>query len=94
LGVQYVRTGVSWADWFRPDAEVWFDRQMQALSPFDTTLTLCFTPEHLGLAPHYTSPPRHAKDFADFAQWAVQKYAPPTKRNDTRKTNEILIGAK
>jgi beta-xylosidase len=94
LGVQYVRTGVSWADWFRPDAEVWFDRQMQALSPFDTTLTLCFTPEHFGLAPHYTSPPRHAKDFADFAQWAVQKYAPPTKRNDTRKTNEILIGAK
>ena len=94
LGVQYVRTGVSWADWFRPDAEAWFDRQMQALSPFDTTLTLCFTPEHLGVVPHYTSPPRQAKDFAEFAQWAVQKYAPQRKRSDMRKANEILTGAK
>ncbi len=94
LGVQYVRTGVSWADWFRPDAEAWFDRQMQALSPFDTTLTLCFTPEHLGVVPHYTSPPRQAKDFAEFAQWAVQKYAPQRKQSDMRKANEILTGAK
>ena len=33
LGVRYLRTGVSWADWFRPNSEVWFDRQMDALSP-------------------------------------------------------------
>ncbi|HEV3041075.1 MAG TPA: beta-xylosidase [Candidatus Angelobacter sp.] len=78
LGIRYIRTGISWADWFRPDAEAWFDHQMQALDPFDVTLTLCFTPEHLGVAPHYTSPPRQAKDFADFAQWAVQKYAAPS----------------
>jgi beta-xylosidase len=88
LNVEYLRTGISWADWFRPDAEVWFDRQMQALEPFTTTLTLCFTPEHLGLAPHYTSPPRHPADFAEFAVWAVRKYAP------VRKAKEVLIGAK
>ncbi len=77
LKVRYLRTGVSWADSFRPHAERWFDRQMGALAEFDTTLTLCFTPEHLGLLPHYTSPPRDPRDFADFAVWAVNRYAPP-----------------
>ncbi len=76
LGVRYLRTGMSWADWFRPNAEVWFDRQMAALEEFETTLTLCFTPEHLGVTPHYASPPRNPRDFAEFAAWAVQRYAP------------------
>ena len=75
-GVRYLRTGVSWADWFRPGAERWFDRQMGALDGFSTTMTLCFTPEHLGAAPHYTSPPRRNEDFAEFAAWAVERYAP------------------
>ncbi len=75
LGVQHLRTGISWADSFRPHAEEWFDRQMAALDEFNTTLTLCFTPEHLGIAPHYTSPPKDAEDFAAFAAWAVERYA-------------------
>lgn len=77
LRVKYLRTGISWADSFRPNAEAWFDRQMQALDEFATTLTLCFTPEHLGIAPHYTSPPKRAQDFADFTTWAVERYAGP-----------------
>ncbi|MBV8207214.1 MAG: beta-xylosidase, partial [Acidobacteria bacterium] len=77
LNIPWVRTGISWADWFRPDSEKWFDRQMEALRPFETTVTLCFTPEHLGLAPHYTSPPRNVSDFVDFATWAVGRYAAP-----------------
>lgn len=75
LNIKYIRTGVSWADWFRPNAEQWFDRQMEALEPFATTMTLCFTPEHMGIAPHYTSPPKSADDFAEFATWAVGRYA-------------------
>jgi len=31
LGIRHVRTGLSWADSFRPDADAWFDRQMKAL---------------------------------------------------------------
>ena len=77
LEVKYLRTGISWADWFRPNAETWFDRQMEALDEFTTTMTLCFTPEHLGQAPHYTSPPKRPQDFAEFAEWAVSRYAPP-----------------
>jgi beta-xylosidase len=76
LGVRHLRTGVSWADWFRPGAEAWFDRQMSALEKFDVTMTLCFTPEHLGVERHYTSPPKNPQDFADFATWAVERYAP------------------
>jgi beta-xylosidase len=77
LGARYLRTGLSWADWFRPGAESWFDRQMQALDGFATTVTLCFTPEHLGLAPHYTSPPKDAKVFSEFASWVTARYAAP-----------------
>lgn len=75
LNIRYLRTGLSWADWFRPNAEAWFDKQMSALSEFDTTLTLCFTPEHLGVEPHYASPAKNPRDFADFARWAVTRYA-------------------
>ena len=31
---------------------------MKALDDFDVTVTFCFTPEHCGLRPHHTSPPR------------------------------------
>jgi beta-xylosidase len=77
-GVRYLRTGLSWADAFRPNAEAWFDRMMTALEPFEVALTLCFTPAHLGLEEHHTSPPRDGKQFAEFAEWAVKKYAPKT----------------
>jgi len=70
-----LRTGLSWADSFRPNAENWFDRQMQAIDEFSTTLTLCFTPEHLGMVPHYTSPPKDYEDFAEFTRLMVSRYA-------------------
>lgn len=75
LQVKHLRTGLSWADSFRPGAEEWFDRQMNALDEFDVTMTLCFTPEHLGEAAHHTSPPKNCAEFAQFAEWAVRRYA-------------------
>jgi beta-xylosidase len=76
LGVRYLRTGLSWADSFRPDALGWFDRQMEALSDFDVTVTFCFTPEHLGIAPHHSSAPREPEGFADFCAQMIERYAP------------------
>lgn len=76
LGVRHLRTGLSWADSFRPNALAWFDRQMQAIEDFDVTLTFCFTPEHRGIAPHHTSPPQVAQEFADFCAAMVARYAP------------------
>jgi beta-xylosidase len=75
LGVKHLRTGLSWADWHRPNAEAWFDRQMKALESFDVTLTLCFTPESAGVRPHYTSPPRNTDEFADFCARMIRRYA-------------------
>jgi beta-xylosidase len=75
LGVRAVRTGLSWADSMRPDADRWFDRQMRALEPFDVTLTYCFTPEHRGVRPHHTSPPQQIHEFAEFCGRMTRRYA-------------------
>jgi beta-xylosidase len=74
LGVKKLRTGLSWADSFRPNANAWFDRQMLALDDFDVTLTLCFTPEHRGIHPHHTSAPQVAEEYAEFCARMVRRY--------------------
>lgn len=75
LGVKKLRTGLSWADSFRPHADDWFDRQMSLLEPFDVTVTFCFTPDHLGVRPHHTSPPKDVGEFADFCAKMTGRYA-------------------
>ena len=75
LGVQYLRTGLSWADYYRPDALAWFDRQMEALRDFRVTVTFCFTPEHKGPGRHHTSPPYDPDEFGDFCAEMVRRYA-------------------
>ena len=75
LGVRHLRTGLSWADSYRPGAEQWFDRQMKALEPFDTTVTYCFTPEHCGIQANCTSPPKDVREFADFCARLTRRYA-------------------
>ena len=72
----HLRTGLSWSDRDRPGALDWFDRQMEALSGFETTVTFCFTPEHLGIAPHHTSAPREPEAFAEFCASMIERYAP------------------
>lgn len=76
LGVRHVRTGLSWADRYREGALDWFDRQMEALADFETTVTFCFTPEHRGIEPHHTSAPQVAEEFAEFCVEMVERYAP------------------
>lgn len=75
LGVKKLRTGISWADWYRPGAVEWFDKQMDAISEFDTTVTLCFTPPSRGKRPDHTSPPIDPGEFSFFAQQVVERYA-------------------
>jgi beta-xylosidase len=75
LGVENLRTGLSWADSLRPNAETWFDRQMRALEPFNVTLTFCFTPECHGIRPHHTSPPKKIGAYAEFCARQVRRYA-------------------
>jgi beta-xylosidase len=74
LGVKKLRTGLSWADSFRPNADAWFDQQMKALEDFDVTVTFCFTPEHRGIQPHHTSAPQDSREFAEFCARMVRRY--------------------
>lgn len=90
LGVTYLRTGLSWADSFRPDALAWFDRQMEALADFDVTVTFCFTPEHRGLMPHHTSPPVAKEEFAAFCADMIRRYG-AERRVETR-TPKLALG--
>src|SRR5215213_5358359 len=76
LGVTYLRTGLSWADSYRPNALAWFDRQMEALADFKVTVTFCFTPEHRGIAPHHTSAPQAPEEYTDFCLKMLERYAP------------------
>ncbi len=80
LGVRHVRTGLSWADSFRPNALAWFDRQMDALAEFDVTVTFCFTPEHRGIAPHHTSAPQVNAEFAEFCARMIDRYSDHIQR--------------
>ena len=75
IGVKRLRTGLSWADWLRPNAEQWFDHVMKKLEEFDLTVTFCFTPEHRGIQPHHTSPPLQIEEFADFCVTMMRRYA-------------------
>jgi beta-xylosidase len=75
MGVRKLRTGLSWADYERPNAEQWFDRQMRLLEPFELTVTFCFTPEHRGLRPHHTSPPQENGEYAEFCAKMLRRYA-------------------
>lgn len=89
LGVRHLRTGLSWADSFRPNPLAWFDRQMEALAEFEVTVTFCFTPEHRGIAPHHTSAPLDPAEFAQFCadmlgRYGVQAQAPLLFEQSTR----------
>lgn len=75
LGVKTLRTGISWADWHRPDSVRWFDRMMAALSQFQLTVTLCFTPPSRGIVPSHTSPPQDAGEYAYFCWEVARRYA-------------------
>lgn len=75
LKVKRLRTGLSWADYLRPDAEKWFDRMMSALDEFDLIVTFCFTPESKGIQPHHTSAPRNIEEYTDFCVTMLRRYA-------------------
>ena len=75
LGIRRLRTGLSWADYVRPDGDKWYDRMMKALEEFDVTVTFCFTPEAKGIQPHHTSPPKNIDEYADFCVEMMRRYA-------------------
>jgi beta-xylosidase len=93
LGVRYIRTGLSWSDSLRPNADRWFDRLMRALDEFETTVTFCFTPESLGVLPHHTSAPRELDGYASFCSQMISRYVPSRSRSRTGDTAPVAARA-
>jgi beta-xylosidase len=92
LGIRRLRTGISWGDWHRPGAHDWFDRQMEVLADFDTTVTLCFTPPSRGRRPCHTSPPQDIAEFAEFAAQIMERYV-PDRRQRAHPAGQLAMGA-
>lgn len=67
IGAKHLRTGVSWADYHRPDGHDWFAWLLPELSRH-VELLPCFhaTPPSLGVTQKSSAPPRQPKAYADF----------------------------
>jgi len=74
LGVRDVRTGVSWADYHRPQGKAWYRRQMERLSEFNVLLSIWHTPPSIAEGGVCNGPPRRLRDFADFVNHICQEY--------------------
>ena len=74
LGVRHVRTGISWADYFRPDGSAWYAFQMEALADFEVLLSVWHTPPSIALGDTPASPPARLQDYADFIDRVIQEH--------------------
>lgn len=75
LGIKHLRTGISWADWYREGTEEWYDWLFKELHK-KVEILPCFlyTPPSIGEAPRTSSPPKYLKSYADFIDVMIEKY--------------------
>ena len=76
LGIEHLRTGISWADYHRPGGKLWYDFQMQTLADagLKILLSIWHTPPSLSESGSCSGPPRRLLDFADFVDEIVGRY--------------------
>lgn len=75
LGIKELRTGISWADYFTPDGEKWYDWLVPKLAD-NFELLPCFhcTPPSMGITGKPSSPLKNSKDLADFLDLFIGRY--------------------
>src|ERR687896_1145471 len=75
LGVNELRTGISWADCCTPEGEAWYAWLFPQLARRVNVLP-CFvdTPPSWGIAPKTSAPPGNLKSYADFLDVLITKY--------------------
>ena len=74
LGVRHLRTGISWADYLRPEGKRWYDWQMAALDELDVLLSVWHTPPSLAEGGTCAGPPVRLQDYADFLDLVISDY--------------------
>jgi CDP-paratose 2-epimerase len=75
LGVDRIRTQLSWADWCRPDGHAWIARVLDELGEFDVLPVLHSTPPSFGEKPYTSSVPRDLGNYAYFVEWICTEHA-------------------
>ena len=68
------RTGISWADYFRPGGKQWYDWQMKQLEAFEVLLSVWHTPPSISEGESCNSPPRRLRDYADFIDRVISQH--------------------
>jgi len=86
LGLRHLRTGVSWADFHRPDGAAWTRRLLDAVSEFDVLLSVWHTPPSRAEAPLCNAPPARLEDYGDFIAQLIDEYG--DSFNDLELWNE------
>ena len=75
LGVQELRTAVSWADWYASEGDGWYAWLLPRLAKEVNVLpTFLYTPPCLGVVPKFSSPPETPKLYADFLDVMITRF--------------------
>ena len=75
IGVNELRTGVSWADYYTDEGEAWYAWLLPQLARQVNVLP-CFTytPPSWGISPKPSAPPRDLKTYADFIDVMITRF--------------------
>ncbi len=75
LGVQHLRTRISWADWYASEGDGWYAWLLPRLAQ-DVQVLPCVmhTPPSLGIVPKSSSPPVTPKAYADFIDVMITRF--------------------
>ncbi|MEX0721652.1 MAG: GDP-mannose 4,6-dehydratase [Balneolaceae bacterium] len=75
LGINELRTGISWADYHTSQGEEWLEWLIPTLAEHVKVLPcLLYTPPSIGVKAKTSSPPKYPDYFADFTDKFLQKY--------------------
>jgi CDP-paratose 2-epimerase len=76
LNIRHLRTGISWADFYRSGGKKWYDWQMAALADagLDVLLSVWHTPPSIAEGGACNGPPKRLLDYADFIDLLITEY--------------------
>ena len=74
LGVRHLRTGLSWADFHRPDGPAWMAFLFDTLAEFEVLPSLWHTPPSISENGACSGPPVRLEEFAEFTGYMIELY--------------------
>lgn len=75
LGIKHLRTGISWADYFRPKGREWYQWQMEALQEFELLISIWHTPPSIAEGGNCAGPPIPLDAYAAFLWQVIEQFS-------------------